>query len=334
MNFIELDVYKAVERGLLFLIQKQEKNGSFVDFELPPGASDGWITAFIAVAIDEAAKIISVPGCNNALDRAAKFLLNNMRATGWGYNSKTATDADSTSFAVRAIGRAGINLPEQPEVLLRHYIDECGHGHTFLDPDRMGSWAGRHADITPSIGLALIEVNASLSLRNKVIDASLTSRDESGIWKGFWWLQPYYATWLNLKWLRTSCALTPDIAYSAKQGSLSLNADLSVMDEAALLGILLEESSATDEAVLVETVYHLMKMQFPNGNWPSSLCLILPQSWEVNNKKEARKDNHNQTCYADTRTLFTTAVVVQMLSFWYHNQQCSLPQLSNYQVKS
>ena len=117
----------------------------------------------------------------------------------WGYNARTASDADSTAFAVRALLRAGYPLPAPAGRLLAPLVDERGRGNTYRDPTRMGAWAGTHPDVTPSIGMALWEADADSGLQERLARASLEAHDSHGVWAGFWWCRPYYPTWLNLQ---------------------------------------------------------------------------------------------------------------------------------------
>lgn len=317
MDDLLIGTRNTIERGLFFLTNNQEPNGSFIDFELPPGPSNAWVTGFVAVAIHETAELMSIQ-CEETIQSSAKALISSMRPGGWGYNDNTATDADSTSFAIRAILRAGYSVPRSSEILLKPYIDENGHGHTFLNPDKMGNWADCHADVTASIGLALKEANVSKSLRNLVINACLEARNTHGIWIGYWWHQPCYATWINLQFLRIEGALTKEIAQSAKQGILNLSGDLSVFDVASILGILLENRFVTGDFIPEEIVKYLLRLQQANGEWPFSYSLILPLQRPVEKGRKVDDTDLKAPCYADVRNLFTTAVVIQVLARWFH----------------
>lgn len=53
------------------------------------------------------------------------------------------------------------------EALLLPYIDTSGGTHRYNTADA-GFWGGSHADVTATVGLALLDTNTSPSLINKI----------------------------------------------------------------------------------------------------------------------------------------------------------------------
>ncbi|HWI52297.1 MAG TPA: hypothetical protein VNT01_09190 [Symbiobacteriaceae bacterium] len=297
---------EAVRRGLSFLCGAQETDGRFLDFAMPPGFSDGWMTGYVAVALDGAASTVGSAGARQAVQRAAGALQSLARPGGWGYNHRCATDGDSTAFAVRALLAAGQPLPEPALQLLTRYLDAAGHGHTFRH-ESLGEWNGRHADVTPSLGLALHAAGAPPELLVQVSRAALASRGPAGTWAAYWWRHSHYSTWLNLKWLRTAGALQPAVAREALEGLQCNGGLLPALETACLLGATLEAAAAAGDPVPQELVTDLLQRQLPDGSWPSSPSLILPS-------QNGADGSGDRAAYADIRRLFTTATAVTVLA--------------------
>ncbi|HMB55517.1 MAG TPA: hypothetical protein VKU40_19515, partial [Thermoanaerobaculia bacterium] len=93
----------AVDR----LLALQGEDGGFTGFrDLPVGAATEWVTAYAGLAL--AAASTWRPEAAPAAHRAADFLVERRSyAAGWGYNSKTGPDADSTGLALRLLRATG-----------------------------------------------------------------------------------------------------------------------------------------------------------------------------------------------------------------------------------
>lgn len=309
-------IVTALDQAVSALVSRQQPDGSFQDFYLPPGASNGWITGFTSVAIDDACSLIAISGARVAIQNAASFLLRRQRESGWGYNDLTATDADSSAFAIRAIKRAEPAY-QFPGAMLELYLDESGHAHTFLDQQKMGAWAGRHADVTASVGLALHEIKAPSHLQELLIKAVLKSINRQGIWDGYWWHLPYYSTWLNLFYLNRVQRLEPLLAKTIRRQLCQLTGDLSVMDVAAFFGCLLEVAIVTGESTPVAIIEHLLQLQQKDGRWPTSACLILPEQWAKAVPDISLDEQRRElVCYGDIHGILTTSIVIQILIRW------------------
>lgn len=314
-NSLSSDLLSAIEGGLDFLTRLQDPDGLYRDFALPPGPSNGWVTAFVSVAMNEATKVCEHSGSVAASAKAAKALISNSRSTGWGYNGQTATDADSTAFAIRAILGAGMRLPRRADVLLSPFVDSAGHGHTFHNSCRMGNWADAHADVSPSIGLALQAADEASKIRSQLVQASLQARLPNGIWPAYWWRYPYYSTQMNLAWLRSQGALTPSLASSALGGLCQLDVQqVSVFDVASLLTAIVEIRSVVETSLGERNTQRLVTIQKADGGWPRSRCLGLPSQRPKLRTGTGGSDISETPYYIDGRRIFTTAAVVQALA--------------------
>src|SRR6516165_2668721 len=102
-----------LESALLFLLERQDDEGLWRDYALEPGSSEAWTTSYVGAAV-----AILAPR-SRALQRARAAVAGRRRDDGWGYNSATACDADSTAWSLRF-------LQTQSGSALVRYIDVEG----------------------------------------------------------------------------------------------------------------------------------------------------------------------------------------------------------------
>ncbi len=248
--------------GARFLRASQQPDGMWRDYALEPGAAETWTTCAAALALTvaepTAAGADAIAGARAAVRARA-------RRDGWAYNAATACDADSTAWAVRLLG-AGASA-------LGPYLDPAGHAHTFADPDRFGTWSGRHADVTALAGLALVAAGAPGDAIATVRAAVLAARDPGGGWRAFWWTTNLYATARALEFLAATGGIAPETAAGAR---VQLTRARARAPESAL-----EAAQRLHVAVLAgaDTRPHradLLHRQDPDGGWPPSPALLVP----------------------------------------------------------
>jgi hypothetical protein len=246
-----------VAAGAAFLLAHQDDDGMWRDYALEPGAGDCWPTAMAGIALD------AVGGAHEAVDAARAALCVRARREGWGFNGATACDADSTAWAIRLLGYGA--------ALLSPYLDPRGDAHTFADPLRFGSWAWAHADVTALAGLALAEAGGPDWAVRLLRNACLRSRRANGAWTAFWWTTDAYATARSLELLARSGGIPAAVAAAARgwlaprprpRDAFTAAADLSV---AVLCG-----------APLARRIADLEARQLPDGGWPPSAALLVP----------------------------------------------------------
>jgi hypothetical protein len=248
----------ALAAGAAHLAARQGRDGTWRDYDLPPGASDAWVTAVAGTALACAA-----PGsCADAISRARAALLLRRRPGGWGYNAAAACDADSTAWAVRLLG-AGT-------ALLGPYLDRDGHAHTFADRERFGSWSWRHADVTAAAGLALARTGPAWAQR-QVRAACLSTQREDGGWRAFWWSDDAYATWSALNLLAVTGGVPPSVATRARGFLAGAGDGAHALGAALRLGI-----AGLLGAPVGRRRCRLIALQRPDGGWPGSSALLVP----------------------------------------------------------
>ena len=196
----------ALVRGIRFLLQHQERDGLWRDFETPAGVASTWPTAFIAVALRSA-----VTG-REAADRAAGALAAAQHDDGgWGYHEQVPSDADSTAWAMLLLAATGGHDAAHRRAgrfLIEHQHRRSGGIATYSRADAvrrfMGvgwwwpfwGWCRPHTEITAVAGRALAGCRRGAG-PHAVDRAWGYVRDRQrgdGAWSSYWWTSPHYTT--------------------------------------------------------------------------------------------------------------------------------------------
>ena len=305
---IDHAVHRAIHRAATFLLSAQSADGSFVDWNLPPGPSTGWTTAYIGAAL------AAVPSEQRertapAARRAAEWLVaHEASGGGWSYNGEVACDADSTAHAILLLAAVGLPIAARSRDRLRAYQRRDGGFSTYGDTEGFGSWGASHADVSAVCGRAMLamgELPASPAVR-RCLAFTAAQRAASGLWPSFWWRSPLYATQANLAWLIAAGApldrrlaergLAAELPNTAFERALWLDAWLRVA-----------AASAPNTTLVLRA---LLADQQADGGWPSAPMLRVTRR----DCTEPWADADAGALYADPKRLFTTATVLRALS--------------------
>jgi hypothetical protein len=279
---------QAIAKGTRFLLERQDADGAWRDYALPPvGASDAWTTSYVGLTLAE----VAPKPAQAAILHARHFLVALRRVRGWGYNVLTPCDADTTAWAVRFLGIHG------NEKLLLRFLDIEGRARTYTEGG-FGSWTEIHADVTPVVGMALLVVGAPPWIIARVRSACLRSRTANGSWISFWWTTHAYALARNLQFLAASGGIAADIAGAARIWLASAPASSSAFETAQLA-----EAAHLAGAPVEERILDLLMRQRGDGGWPASGALLLRD----------RTNAMPGEPYADVNRLFTTASALRAL---------------------
>ncbi|MBF6351349.1 MULTISPECIES: hypothetical protein [Nocardia] len=282
-------------------MEQQDPDGHWRDYELVPGRSESWMTACVGVAVSTAYKAgVSGGDCNAAVDRAAVVLKDTRRRSGWGYNTKTACDADSTSWVVRFLVMRDIDPGPSP--LFDRYLTSLGGVRTFPSPRAHGYWADEHDEVAPMAGSALLALgddDRAARIRSRI----LSRYRDHGVWLRFWWDSKAYVSAQNLTFLARTGGI-PDRIASAEQRRLQASLDRVErgggssfdMSQSLLCAFRL----GAPEAVSL-LCRGLLANQLADGGWTASPGLLVPDRWDVDVPTET---------FVDDRRLFSTAMSV------------------------
>ena len=198
-------IESAIRDGVAFLVDRQSADGAWHDFELEPGESDAWATAYVGCCLARVAqrKIVSGLDLDQTLVPAADWLRRAMRADGgWGYNDNCPVDCDSTALAVLFLSQIGAPAPDLCRDRLLAFQKSDGGFATFDRRDPRNSWGISHHDVGPvALRALLTTLTADDPVVLRGLAYALAGIDADGLWPSFWWTTPLYATLANLRLL-------------------------------------------------------------------------------------------------------------------------------------
>lgn len=315
MTVVARSCEAALERGIEFIIGKQDADGAWRDFKLAPGRSEAWTTAYVGSALANAACIARIEDCDGALRRAVSFVKHRRDARGgWGYNRRCPPDADSTARAILFLQTMGAVELRDYAALARFQLRD-GAFPTYKKSDARGGWCRGHPDVTAvalqALGLILRPDHVIMRRGYARLTAYLARREPAA---SYWWPSPLYLAkeLLALRAFKTA----PQFAPALPQPS----SGASCFERALALEIALAYERDHEAR---EVFDELTAAQSADGGWPSAPIL------RVTDPRSSRRGR----VYADDRRLFTTATVLAAISrrcyraaaaeTWYSCRSCS-----------
>lgn len=297
----------TLERAVSFLVGVRSPDGPWRDFDLEPGVSDVWVTAYVGLALLAAAPIAGIPETTAAVGEAASWCRAQMRADGsWGYNGLVPSDSDSTAHAVLLLDALEEGVPTAClEWLLRLQRPDGGIA-TFARTDPTHSWGLSHPDVTPVVLQALkVWLPVSSSAFQRGLTYVRSNQQADGLWRSFWWSSPLYGTLMSVRLLEST--VTPYERGKALNRA-ARTAPVGAF-EGALRGELLAWLGA-DSSTISRAAASLSATQLDDGSWPTVPMLRVTdpgsaKPWEL---------TQAGSLAADQNQIFTTATVVRALA--------------------
>lgn len=298
------DVNEAIDSSVRVLCKRQDRDGCWRDFSLPPGRSEAWSTAWTGWCIAHADPC---PETVSAMRRAASALMCHGRSTGWGYNSTTGADADSTAWVVRFLAMIAPPAARSGAQVLDRYIDACGEAHTFLEPQN-GAWSEAHADVTPVVGLAFMSAQASRDRIDRIRRTILVRSQERWPPETFWWTNSTYGLAWTLAFLGAVGSLRPDLAQASERWLEAHEIAPSTMGQAIeLLAWAALAKWSHPRAIAVAC--HLLST-VSNDGWPGSALLLVPLK-----REDSSLDGGRCGPFSDSG-IMSTGIAVAALARW------------------
>jgi squalene cyclase len=302
--------------GTAYIMSRQDDDGSWVDWQLPPGESRLWTTAFVGY------KLRSLPEHLNrnvapSIRAAARWLVDNrFDDDGWGYNHLVGSDADSTAYAILLLSQSGEPIPETSYARLREFQRSDGGFSTYLPHDSPNSWGVSHPDVTPVALLALLtRYSCGEAFIQCGLDYVLRQRTTAGLWNSFWWESPLYGTEANLSFLN-AIGLYGDTA-ATRESLDRVRRDKPFEVALQLSAALMSSGVAVAETEICGTVsqcvHQLVNAQQADGSWRSEPIL------RVTNRDcyEPWRHQESGVLFSDPNRLFTSSTVLEALSRIY-----------------
>ena len=295
---------EAIEQGLAFLA-RQAKDGHWIDYRLPVGESDAWVTAYVLFRLADVPDELKSSELRRVIDNALNWLTGaQCHGGGWGYSRQIEADADSTSLALLALHRHGRALPEDAVKFLLGCMKSDGMFSTYPKGSGHGvGWESAHLEITLTAWAALKgcvpseKWNQSVTFIEKAI-----SRGHGP--KPYWWVTPLYcdatATSLNELNGKTARSIDNENQIQTRVAINSFEIALSLLSSAAI-----NKSSESNQAL----VARLMERQQEDGSWPSSAWLRLVNP----NCLQPSTTIDSGSLFVDQHAIFTTATALSAL---------------------
>jgi hypothetical protein len=263
-NGVELraQAQECVRAGLSFLSRVQRPSGLWRGFMLAPGASTEWITAHVALLLED------IPEARAVRERAAQGLLAGARRRpGWGYNHRVGIDSDSTAQAIMVLHGVGHEIEEAwIGQLLATHREEGGFGtYATTRPDGQPRtwWEMPHADVTLIVVEALARLDRCAAER-ALANAWLEQQLRDGVLPAYWWTSPAYSLWAQARagFHVSASSGTARKLLAGEQRSVYL----AMLTAAALAG-------AGWSQLVAGAVARLVRARREDGSWLCAPCL-------------------------------------------------------------
>jgi hypothetical protein len=194
---LHAQLHESVRAGLGYLERTQRADGLWRGFMLAPGASTEWITAHVALLLEE------IPQARPLRERAARSLQTSARGRpGWGYNHRVGIDSDSTAQAIMVLHSLGHEIaPAWIEQLRATHREEGGFAtYASTRPDNQARtwWEMPHADVTLIVIEALERLDR-LPEERRLASAWLEQQLRDGVLPAYWWTDPAYSLWAQAR---------------------------------------------------------------------------------------------------------------------------------------
>lgn len=292
-------VLAAIQAAERFLVERQDPDGCWRDFVMPPGASEAWVTAVVGLAL--VTSPVFAP--ERVIRRAAEALHRLHASGGWGYNRTTAVDADSTAWSWLFLAKVGDFGPHNPVEELMRFVGPDG-AHTFIGSERFGTWAAAHPDVTPVVGIALQAAGGESEQIARIRSVVLKYGSTKQNWQAFWWKCPVYGASRSLAFLHETGGIPSHLSTWAGTfvSEIKSSVPFTVAQCLTITTLLGVKAANLD----LHHVRRLIDMANPDGSWSPSRILLEPDQLGV-------RPPH---VYADIRLIFGTATAVQALKQW------------------
>ena len=327
----------AIDRGIAFLVGAQGADGLWRDFLTPAGEASTWPSAYVAGAL------LSAGADAGVLGRATDALVRRQRADGgWGYNERTPSDADSTSWAVLLLcrsSRAADPLRRAGAFLSRHQRPRTGGVATYAEagPIRrylalpafvpMRGWCRPHVEVTATAGRAFGSV-APATHGPEAAGAwrfVRSRQDADGSWRSYWWTSPHFATQQAVALADTmhdrasvQRAARWALLHQQAGGGWAEPPDTTPSAFATALTLSVLGAARSDDPRPIDgAVDELLRLQLDDGGWPSHSRLRIPVPPDARTSGDERWRPIRFApgiTTGDQRRLFTSATCVAALA--------------------
>lgn len=295
-------ITKAIAAGRGYLAREQAAGGCWSDWQLPPGPSQAWTTAYVGWRL--CAVPLATASLAPRLDLAAAWLRDSACADGgWGYAPATGPDADTTALATAFLRHRGIASSHAVARLLAHQQADGGFA-TYTRAWNHGAWTHSHPEVTAA---AVVALTPEAGVPPEALQAGRRYlhqvRGDDGLWPSYWWTTPLYATEAAL----ACVGADPEPARRRAVAAVVATPTPTCFETALQMSCLVRLDEIEAAAARLGAI---LEAQTRDGSWPSGPVLRLTHRhvehpWGVADAG---------SLFADERRTFSTATVVAALS--------------------
>jgi hypothetical protein len=335
-------IHSSINNGLSFLENCQSKDsGHWVDFETNrSGPSDVWITAYVLSRLNN---ILTGPNFNKSL----LFLLQTVKDNaGWGFNTQTPADCDSTIFALEALFSSipDFDIFKYLPIIFR--LQKKGGGFsTYYDEETLQNfrsygigrntyqgWLDEHTCVTSEViwflnQIYMLDYSTPLI---RAIDWLLSRQHREGYWVPYWWRSLYYVfprvlslilSFQNTRYadrikLGSSFIINTQSNYGFWSNGFDNDEPCILSTCWAVDGLL--AIRPTPISIITKAIRWLLKSQQLDGSWAASPCLQIPPPSLINpeiHKFRRHAKGVGSCCVDSSRVYGTTTVLHTLLLF-------------------
>jgi squalene cyclase len=298
---------EAIIASVNYILERQSQCGSWTDWSLPVGPSDGWVTAFVGYRLRLVPQHLT-SRMRTATRAASKWLLDNeYLGGGWGYNARTGVDADSTSYGILFLSSAGVDVPEDSYVRLIEFQQLDGGFSTYKENTHRDCWRVSHPDVTPIAVLSLLTKYTKTDFMiSRAIEYLRKQRNSRGLWDSFWWNTFLYSTQANLSILS---ALGAESELTGAISQLLQIEPRNPFETALLIMSILYDSSQKANDRAINLARRLIRDQQPEGFWRCEPILRLTKSGYFEPWNQA----DSGPLFSDQNYLFVSSLALEAL---------------------
>jgi hypothetical protein len=302
---IQLAVELSTRRASQFLLRAQCPDGAWRDFQLKPGRSEAWTTAYVGsrlLAVRERWPDLEVDPC---LQRAVSFLHVSRQPSGWSYNRQCGADSDTTAQVILFLRRMGEPVTLKGYAALAKFQVADGHFATFKNCGGRLGWERGHAEVTAVAMQAMGQVlDAKHSILQRAENSLRTHLAGAHAADSYWWPSRNY---LARELLILACAYRDAPRLIVR--SIRATHDGSSFDRGLALEV--DKLAGRESEELLKPTEELIHLQLADGSWTSEPIL------RVTDPRARGFDDplfKQSAVVADDLRTFTTATILGALS--------------------
>lgn len=302
------EVASAAAACLEYILRLQGSDGSWREWELPPGSSSTWTTAFIGYKLRLLPPWLAGRAAAARRRAAAWLARNEFAGGGWGYNEVVGVDADSTAYSILFLSSLRHAIGEATYNRLCEFRRQDGGFSTYIAQHGRDAWGVSHADVSPvALLAALTKYPRASGLVEQGLRYVLSQLTPSGLWNSFWWESPLYATEVSLSFLnsvgasfdtsQTLRSVTSTVPVNAFEAALAISSAIHICPD-----------RLPDESRFL--IGWLVERQQADGSWESAPILRVTRR----DCFEPWRCRDAGASFSDPARLFTSSAVLAALS--------------------